>query len=214
MPSKPPSSRTSVDVPQHAPLHADYEIAALGDGKLKSSSGGKKKRRRGDDDELNEDEDEKFVDSALSRKILQMAREQQDEEAAEVAKDSKKAAAGEDEDEDDDDDDDFEDFDDDEDDEAEYAELEEFQKEELQELEVDNEDASLFEKFLPGRGGGAAANLFDKPVTLADKIMEKLAEQEMGRRQAEIKNEPEFPPKVVEVYEKYANILTYFDPVY
>ncbi|KAK7208144.1 Bystin-domain-containing protein [Myxozyma melibiosi] len=195
---------------QHLPLHADYENAALGDGKLKSSS--KKKRRRGDDDELNEEEDEKFVDSALSRKILQMAREQQDEEEQELGK-KKGGSKGvstkddEDDDEDEDDDDDYEDFDDDDDDEADYAAFEEFQRDEIEELEANDEDAALFEKFLPSRGGSMFPDP-NKPVTLADKIMEKLAEQEMEKRRAERKEEPEFPPKVVEVYEKVGLLLS------
>ncbi|KAK9458896.1 Bystin-domain-containing protein [Lipomyces oligophaga] len=216
------SSKKAVkEIQQHAPLQRDYETDALGDGKLKTGSVTRKRRRRdGDEDYLSDEADEKFVDAALSRKILQIAREQQDEEeqegkAGRKGRDiSKRFQFREDFPEDQDNQDDqYEDIeDDDEDDEADYADLETFQLEELADIgaEADGE-AALFQKFLPpSSGGGGGLFGFNQPVTLADKIMEKLAEKEFYDKQAKLEKpeRPEFPPKVIEVYEKVGLLLS------
>ncbi|KAK9323410.1 Bystin-domain-containing protein [Lipomyces orientalis] len=201
MPKPAVRSAAKPTLDQHEPLHVDYESAALGDGKLKSVSRGK--RRREDDDGLDDDEDEKFVDAALSRKILQIARDQQQEIDEEI---SAKRHDNLRDDEEEEEDDGFEDYDEG-DDEEEYAEFEEFQRGEMHELELDDEDSALFEKFLPTALGGPGSGT---PVTLADKIMERLQqhEREMKRQANGKPDEPEFPPKVVEVYDKVGLLLS------
>ncbi|KAK9488793.1 Bystin-domain-containing protein [Lipomyces starkeyi] len=202
MPNPSVKSATKATQVRHEPLLVDYANAALGDGKLRSPSRGK--RRREDDDDLEDDEDEKFVDAALSRKILQIARDQQqeinDENSSPEMKDKLRH------DEENDEDDGFEDYED-VDDEEEYAEFEEFQREEIRGLELQDEDSALFEKFLPtvvGRPGNG------KQLTLADKIMERLEQHELDmKRQGNGKPEAaEFPPKVVEVYGKVGLLLS------
>ncbi|KAK9367677.1 Bystin-domain-containing protein [Lipomyces kononenkoae] len=185
---------------RHEPLLVDYENAALGDGKLKTPSRGK--RRREDDDDLEDDEDENFVDAALSRKILQIARDQQQEINDENTSEKTDKLRNDEES----DDDEFEDYDD-VDDEDEYAEFEEFQKEEMRGLELEDEDSALFERFLP-TGARGLGN--DKPLTLADKIMERLEQHEIDMKRQGIgkPEEPEFPPKVVEVYGKVGLLLS------
>ncbi|KAK9455088.1 Bystin-domain-containing protein [Dipodascopsis uninucleata] len=198
-------------------LYETYAAAALGDGNLKTAPRGKGKRRRQDGEDLDEKEDEQFVDAALSKKILQMAKEQQ----AEIEREHKSERAlrtlrdeDEDDDEVDEDDadpegrgmDDWEDEEEDDDDE----EWEEFEREELVDLD-NNRENELFEKFLHHRAGG-----LNRPVTLADKIMERLAEQKFAMKTASNgkagdageEEEEEFPPKVVEVYEKVGLLLS------
>ncbi|KAJ8101364.1 Bystin-domain-containing protein [Lipomyces tetrasporus] len=201
MPKQAVKSAAKPTLARHEPLLVDYESAALGDGKLKIASRGK--RRREDDDGLEDDEDEKFVDAALSRKILQIARDQQQEIDEEISADGNDRLR---DDHYDDEDDGFEDYDEG-DDEEEYAEFEEFQRGEMRGLELDDEDSALFEKFLPTALGGPGNG---KPVTLADKIMERLQQHETEmKRQAKGKlEEPEFPPKVVEVYDKVGLLLS------
>ncbi|KAK9448147.1 Bystin-domain-containing protein [Limtongia smithiae] len=221
--AKPKSGQQTEE--HHAPLYVDYETAALGAGKLKvkkpassKTSGGAGSKRRHENDDLESEEDEEFVDAALSRKILQIAREQQREIEGQTAtsksdarfsklRDARGSATGVDALEDDDG---YEDYDDD-DDEEDYAGLEEYETEALRDYEADDTTTSLFSKFLPpleldgerSRGPG---------ISLGDKIMEKLAEHEMGKQRggtaASEPQQPEFPPKVVEVYEKVGLLLS------
>ncbi|KAK9236894.1 Bystin-domain-containing protein [Lipomyces kononenkoae] len=184
---------------RHEPLLVDYASAALGDGKLRTAS---RSKRRREDDNLEDDEDENFVDAALSRKILQIARDQQQEINDEDSEKTDRLRH----DEESDDDEAFEEYDD-VDDEDEYAEFEEFQKEEIRGLELEDEDSALFERFLPAGPLGLGSG---KPLTLADKIMERLEQNEIDmKRQGTGKpEEPEFPPKVVEVYGKVGLLLS------
>ncbi|KAK9470503.1 Bystin-domain-containing protein [Dipodascopsis tothii] len=170
---------------RHEPLAKDYETAALGDGRLRVTNKPKRAERT--------EQDETFVDAATSRKILQMAKEQQ----AEIERDERpRGFAGRDEyDEEEvvgelDDDEDYEDYDS-----ARFSGDED-------ELEIDADDAALFERFLPGGAG--------RPMTLADKIAEKLREAEAGeaRTAAPAEREAAFPPKVVEVYSKVGLLLS------
>ncbi|KAK9477098.1 Bystin-domain-containing protein [Lipomyces japonicus] len=194
---------------RHDPLLHTYETAALGDGKLvtkserragKNSSNGKVKSNGNEDD----DDENQFVDAATSRKILRLAREQQDEVASEGRRPAQFAKLADDddfEDIDNDDEDDGHDLEDDEDEDEDYAD---FERDTIDSLGLHNDDGALFEKFIPSsfRPG--------QSVTLADKIMEKLHEQQLDqRRQASgVESEPEFPPKVVEVYEKVGLLLS------
>lgn len=65
--------------------------------------------------------------------------------------------------------------------------------------EVDESDLALFNKYLPT----------DQPqrVSLADKILEKIAEHEaqLAGKDSREQEASDLPPKVVEVYTKYAH---------
>ncbi|KAK9468354.1 Bystin-domain-containing protein [Lipomyces arxii] len=180
----------------HTPLHVEYQTAALGDGKLKSVSRGKRRR---ENDELENDEDEKFVDAVTSRKILDLAKQQQ-QEVEQVQTKAKNELR---EVENDEDEDEYEDIDEDEDDEDE-EEYEQEQNEELHKLE-NNEEAAVFDKFFAFQSGQGQGG---KQVTLADKIMAKLEQQERQARGEVEPEEPEFPAKVIEVYDKVGLLLS------
>ena len=174
---------------RHDPLHE--ELLETGDGgHLRKTARTKQRRTTSKDDT--------FVDSHLSGRILQLAKEQQDEITMEDSGAASRRAAAE-----------FmapgagnlriEDMSDEEGEEEyeEYGDSEE--EEEVEEVEVDEEDMELFNRFLPGQPQ-------EQRVSLADKILEKIAEHEA--KQAGISmhpaddDTPQLPPKVIEVYMK------------
>lgn len=147
-----------------------------------------------------EQQDEGFLDATTSRKILQLAKEQQDEiedeEETEAPSflDSFRQRRGMDDDEEDDEDD--------EDDDEEYSDFEgEDYYEEEEEIEVDEKDAELFNKYLASGNGGT--------INLADKIMAKIQEKEMMKSQPQERPQDAvlLPPKVIAAYEKIGQIL-------
>lgn len=126
-----------------------------------------------------DDDDEEFVDSKASRKILQLAREQQDEIAEEedieeqrIRNDSARFKSIHYDEEDDDEEDEIEeeisDFEPDE----EY--LGEREEEEM--VEIDEEDTAMFEQYFRG---SADFNSISGSYNLADKIMASVREKEM-----------------------------------
>ena len=204
---------------RHNPLHVALTEA---DGKLRTSATSKK-RSKGTNSTSGEKDDE-FVDADTSRKILQMARDQQneinaEERAAAVAQ--RKAAAGkhtskafE-----------FEGLDEeetvgpaytgeDEEDEEDGSDYEEY--EEIEELEVDPEEEALFRKYVDNDGAGDFEE--DDQPTLADKIMEKIRAKEEAQsgsgsssRPAQGDEEPQgvmLPEKVIAVYVKVGELLS------
>ncbi|KAJ6262849.1 Bystin [Drechslerella dactyloides] len=192
--SKSPSARQA----RHNPLYEDLTAS-----KTATSKPVRQKRKASKDGRSNE---EGFVDPALSRKILQLAREQQDEvEEPKTSKSSKQAAdnfliphhqsVGEWEDESDEDDDEYED---------EYGD-----EDVAEEVIVNEEDEELFNKFLPATS--------ERPtISLADKILEKIAEHESslqlkerrGGMDVDHEERIELPPKVIEVYTKIGVLLS------
>ena len=141
---------------------------------------------------------EAYVDSNLSKRILSLAKQQQDE----IAEEAEAAAAvgapfapgqmrfgGAMRDEDE-----FSD-------EGEYSDdgFGDEDEEEVEEVMVDEGDEELFNRFLP-------AGHPEQRVSLADKILEKIAEHEAklagNGPGAQQDNTPQLPAKVVEVYTK------------
>ncbi|KAK6341696.1 snoRNA-binding rRNA-processing protein [Orbilia brochopaga] len=183
---------------RHNPLYEDLAVS-----KTATSKPTRQKRKASKDARSNEDG---FVDPALSRKILQLAREQQDEfEEGKKSKSSKQAvdnfliphhqSVGEWEDESDDDDDEYQD---------EYGD-----DEVVEEVMVNEEDEELFNKYLPTTSEGPT-------ISLADKILEKIAHHEShlqlkeGRGGMDMDEEEQFelPPKLIEIYTKVGEMLS------
>ncbi|ORE11810.1 Bystin-domain-containing protein [Rhizopus microsporus var. microsporus] len=139
-----------------------------------------------------EEPDQEYLDSKLSKKILKIAREQQEQ--------IDKEQGDQDEDEEDqvketfglgfpDDEEEFEDV-------EEYADYEE--------IEVDEADADILSKFLPSAPR--------EKKSLADIIMEKINEKNAAEGLPAIEEEeqltPSMNPKVVEVYTKVGQLLS------
>lgn len=202
------ASSSNLRKQRHDPLLKDLDSV---EGTLKKVP---KKRNVQDKDE----ESEAFVDSKSSRKILQLAKEQQDEiskeeEAeAEVARHESerfKTIAYEDEEEENDDEDagEISDF------EPEGADFEE----EIEEVDIDEEDAAMFEQYLQGSEG---YNSFGGSYNLADKIMATIKEKEMEHEGDMVDDDREvresepprgegvaLPEKVIRAYTTVATIL-------
>lgn len=194
---------------RHDPLLKDLDSA---EGSLKKVP--RKKTGRQD-----ETEDEGFVDSKASRKILQLAKEQQDEiskeeEAeAELAKhesDRFKIMAYDRDEEEEDADEDVGDI-------SDFEPEGEGVEEEIEEVDIDEEDAAVFEQYLRGSEG---YNSFGGSYNLADKIMATIKEKEMEHgndvmaedREARDYEAPRgegvaLPEKVIRAYTTVATIL-------
>jgi essential nuclear protein 1 len=177
---------------RHNPLHEEL-IESSDGGHLRKVARNKRKEKQ--------DKPEDYVDSGLSKRILQLAKEQQDEieEEREAA-----AAVGQQlpgngvaflgaaghmrvEEEESDDEGDYEDY--------EFGD-----EEEVEEVEVEEGDEELFNRFLP-------QGQPEQRISLADKILEKIAEHEAklagARGNPQEQEVPQLPPKVIEVYTKY-----------
>ena len=149
---------------RHDPLLKDIDSAT---GSLKRSKNGRAQR---DDDEP---QDEEFIDARQSRKILQLARDQQDEIAAEEnvelqreVRDKARFQGTTNE----------QDEDEDEDEDNEASEYSDFEPEEYEEeIEIDEEDAALFEQYFK-RADDFNSN--NGSYNLADKIMASVREKE------------------------------------
>lgn len=180
---------------RHNPLFKDIEAQGgnLKSGSISSNHHSKK----------TEKENEGYLDAASSRRILQLAKEQQeeleDEESTGKTKpsflDTYRLQRDEDEDEDEEEEND---------DDEEYSDFEEDEIIE-EEIEVDEKDAALFEKYFQSQSNGSA----DGSTNLADKIMAKIQEKDAIR---ETGNKPAdavlLPPKVISAYEKIGQILS------
>lgn len=176
--------------PRHNPLLKD--IASQG-GNLRENTRSFKSSKGKQQD------DESFLDAATSRKILQLAKEQQEEmreeeeagEGVSFGQAFKSQAMESDEEEESEDN-------------EEYSDLEEEYIEE-EEIEVDEKDAEMFNKYFQGASGNQSFNL-------ADKIMAKIHEREEQQQKREVAEKPEdavlLPPKVIAAYEKIGQILT------
>ncbi|KAF5093677.1 hypothetical protein D0Z00_003928 [Geotrichum galactomycetum] len=196
---------------RHNPLHVSLTEA---EGRLKSNYK-KSKRTTG------EDQDDEYVDAQTSRKILQMARDQQDEIDAEerVANISQRKAAsskldssrygidGLDEDETV-----GPAYNSDEEDDEEGSDYEEY--EQIEEYEINPEDEALFGRYVDNREYDDDEE--EAPVTLADKIMAKIRAKEQENEEGPSRSVPSgeeregvsLPPKVIMVYEKVGELLS------
>ncbi|EGW29986.1 uncharacterized protein SPAPADRAFT_63610 [Spathaspora passalidarum NRRL Y-27907] len=148
-------------------------------------------------------EEEGYLDAVTSRKILQLAKEQQDELREEEEGSGRPATFGEsfrkqlaesDEEEESEDEQEYSDF----------EEVEEIYEEE--EIEVDEKDAELFNKYFQSNGAAMGQG-----INLADKIMAKIQEKEAQDQQQSQGGKPVdavmLPPKVIMAYEKIGQIL-------
>ncbi|CAH2350076.1 essential nuclear protein 1 [[Candida] railenensis] len=151
-------------------------------------------------------EEEGFLDASTSRKILQLAKEQQQEidEEEDSAKIEDKPVFTTSS---------YKDKDFDSEDEEEYSEFEvdeEYEEEGDEEYEVDERDAEMFEKYLQSTGSNGGS------FNLADKIMAKIQEKEESKASpassSVLKQKPVdavlLPPKVIAAYEKIGQILS------
>ncbi|CCX31895.1 Bystin-domain-containing protein [Pyronema domesticum] len=178
---------------RHNPLHEELIETSTG-GPLRKVARNKRKEKQ--------DKPEDYVDSGLSKKILQLAKEQQDE--IEEEKEALEKVGGDlgflggnngqmrfEQEEDSD--------------EGEYEEYEEYEDvEEVEEVEVDEGDEEMFARFMPQQT--------EQRISLADKILEKIAEHEArlagNSGAAPEEDVPQLPQKVIEVYSKVGILLS------
>ncbi|GAA5881720.1 hypothetical protein JCM1840_000348 [Sporobolomyces johnsonii] len=181
------SSRKAV-APKHDPLATQLKLGELSDAGHLSQPGKRQKSKK------HHQEEEGALDAKVTRKVLAMARDQQDEIAEEdlhelgldVDDADRQMRGEEDEDEED----------------EELSDDEEY--EEFEELEVDEGDQAILDSYLP-------QGQLQPGRTLADLIMEKIGQAEDGKgKEPEVSREPPpgFNPKVVEVYTKVGNLLS------
>ncbi|CUM65720.1 uncharacterized protein PRCAT00003368001 [Priceomyces carsonii] len=177
---------------RHNPLLSD--VASQG-GNLRVTARATKEDKR--------EEEEGYLDAVTSRKIIQLAKEQQQEiEDEDETKNGNHAKfslillSNEEQDENAEDEDEVE--------EEEYSDFEVQYDEEDDQLEIDEKDAQLFNKYFQTLGPNLNGTL-----NLADKIMEKIQEKELAKETTE---KPEgavlLPPKVIAAYEKIGQILS------
>lgn len=179
-----------------------------------------KKQRHNDEDDEESGGGEGFLDASSSRKILQLAKEQQDELEQEdeiqnkpsFAQSFKNQQIDNEEEEEEDEYSDFE----------EEEEVEEIVYDE-EDAEVDPKDAELFNKYFQSNGENNNNNndddSFQPTINLADKILAKIQEkefQEFQKQQQQQQSSPDnsnenavlLPPKVILAYEKIGQILS------
>ena len=202
-----PKATTPISARQerrHNPLEADI----LATGPLKAKSGKRKSK--------SEDQEEKYVDSKASRKILRIGQELADEDEESNQVQTTNPAF------------DFSSrFEDDEEEEP-FVEGEAWGDEEddIEVEELTPADQAMFGKFFPsqedellrkGWDGEKESMEEEQTTDLAALILEKIAAHEAaqagngGREQGgpgPIDDDYEIPPKVVEVYTKYADLRT------
>lgn len=163
---------------------------------LESSGGNLRTRKHKSKHEDQEPEEQEYFDAASSRKILQLAKEQQKElENEEDGAKNEKVGF-------------LEKFrqqieKEELEEEEHYSDYSEYEEEEIvedEEVEIDERDAALFEEYLSLTQTGG--------INLADKIMAKLQERE---EQKTVQRQPDavlLPPKVIAAYEKIGKILS------
>ncbi|GAA5855327.1 hypothetical protein JCM8547_009036 [Rhodosporidiobolus lusitaniae] len=168
---------------KHDPLAIQLRQGELADTGVLSQPGKRVKHKKTHQEETD------ALDAKVTRKVLAMAREQQDELADEDldALNADVDAPREKEEEDD----------------AEFSEDEE-EYEEYEELEIDEGDQALLDAYVP-------QGQLEPGRTLADLIMEKIgqAEEPKGKEPVAPREPPPgFNPKVIEVYTKVGQLLS------
>lgn len=181
-----------------------------------------KKQRHNDEDDEESGGGEGFLDASSSRKILQLAKEQQDELEQEdeiqnkpsFTQSFKNQQIDSEEEEEEEAEDEYSDF-------EEEEEVEEIVYDE-EDAEVDPKDAELFNKYFQSNGeanNNDDDNSFQPTINLADKILAKIQEkefQEFQKQQQQQQSSPDnsnenavlLPPKVILAYEKIGQILS------
>lgn len=178
-----------------------------------------KKQRHNDEDDEENGGGEGFLDASSSRKILQLAKEQQDELEQEDEIQNKPSFAQsfknqqiDSEEEEEEAEDEYSDF-------EEEEEVEEIVYDE-EDAEVDPKDAELFNKYFQSNGetnnNNDDDNSFQPTINLADKILAKIQEKESQQQQQQQQSSPDnsnedavlLPPKVILAYEKIGQILS------
>ncbi|KAF8453631.1 Bystin-domain-containing protein [Terfezia claveryi] len=215
MPKDTTSARTASR--RHNPLHE--ELASLNTARTKPSRSSKHRSPDGEDDHHSSNA---YVDAGLSRKILRIAREQQDELQEEEKKNGASSRrrsngvispggsstgsgfsasavrfnAGE--------------YDEESEEEYDGEEYDDDDYEEVEEVVVDEADLDLFNKFLPP---SSSTNAPEQRISLADKILEKIAQHEAALAglpfpDSSTSPTPSLPPKVIEVYTRVGQLLS------
>ncbi|KAG5419519.1 ENP1 [Candida metapsilosis] len=180
---------------RHNPLLKD--ISSQGGNLRATPRSAHTKNKKSKDNEVNEQGEEGYLDAVSSRKILQLAKEQQDElRDEEEAQTPNFSQAFKEQDDSSDEDD------------QEYSDLEEEEEEVIydeEEIEVDEKDAELFNKYFQNNGPSGQS------INLADKILAKIQEKE-SQQQEQVQERPQdavlLPPKVIMAYEKIGQILS------
>lgn len=195
------SSSEARDKQRHNPLHADINSAG---GNLRAKprySKSKRLKQAG-----SAPENEAYLDAASSRKILLLAKEQQDELRQEELEgeqgnavsfgqslraqiDSEEEVSEIEESQD----------------EEQYSDYEEVEEYDEEEGFVNEADADLFQKYFQSNGPSG-----DQPINLADKIMAKIQERNQAALADEDRPEDavQLPPKVIAAYAKIGKVLS------
>lgn len=188
------STKDSKDAKRHVPLYKDIAELEGALPKEKSAYRSKKPQHK----RATEEDDVNSLDAKASKRVLQMAREQQDEvedendleeERTKFRFDITETPQSEEEEE-----------------EGEgEEEEEEYYMDEPEEDDMDDRDVALFEAFFKGKQGN---NVPFQSINLADKIMEKLnAINQPEEEQEKPTDGVMLPPRVIEAYEKVGDSL-------
>ncbi|GAA5983053.1 hypothetical protein JCM11641_004709 [Rhodosporidiobolus odoratus] len=184
MPKAAPPRKTTGQ--KHDPLAVQLRAGELDDTGNLSAPGKRVKSKK------RHQEEEAALDAKNTRKVLSMAREQQDELADEDLDELKADSRGRDDEQLRGEDEEDEHFSDEED------------YEEYEELEIDEDDQALLDNYVP-------QGQLESGRTLADLIMEKIGQSEQPKgKEPQVAREPPpgFNPKVVEVYTKVGQLLS------
>lgn len=168
---------------------------------ISSQGGNLRVTPRSNNESNGKEEEEGYLDAATSRKILQLAKEQQEELDAEENHVENRPSFAES----------LRTQDNEESEDEEYSDLEEEEEEEFydeEDVQIDEKDAALFEKYF--QNNESSNN--DGSINLADKILAKIQEKESFKEQQANGGRPEdavlLPPKVIMAYEKIGQILS------
>lgn len=173
--------------PRHNPLDRDISSS---DGTLRRVK--ENVHKKATDTET----DEQYIDAITSRKILQLAAEQQNEIASEEAGTLQKPVFAEES---------QQVSDESESEQEEYSDFEGDIEEEEEDYEVEDQDVELFEKYFSTNKSGQTFNLGDKILSLIQEKEDLKATQAANPGYTE--NAVLLPPKVIAAYQKIGQIL-------
>lgn len=177
---------------RHNPLHRDIKLC---DGILKRSNDISVPSSA-----YANDETEGYLDAVTSRKILELAKQQQREIEDEDTKVTRSESVNN-----------FiksqnvNDAMESEEDTSDYSDLEETQQIDDDVIEINEIDQEIFEKYFPRTSSNGSINLADKIMA---KIQEKELELQQGDAVGTVSDAVLLPPKVIQAYEKIGQILS------
>ncbi|KAL6942238.1 hypothetical protein ACO0QE_003406 [Hanseniaspora vineae] len=209
---------------RHDPLMTDLTSH---EGHFKEAPRSSKKQNAADDND-NDDENDapEYIDARQSRKILQLAKEQQqeleeneEEKQEQLSSISKFRVRDEDDEDEEDEDNEVNPALASDEENVEPAENEEYEEEEEEVIEINEDDAAMFDNYFKP---SSAFNSANGAYNLADKIMAAIREKEMGLAAASTGTEAPFmaqqeedrgegvalPPKLIKAYTTIGTILT------